>query len=272
MPSVHERIGVALDLLTQGVYPYFEREMKLVYHDAWQDVARSSLRTERNSHGGEPPAIHWDAQAILSVMWDQWNAVFRQRLGLTERSLVGEIREFRNRWAHQTPFTEDDVYRLFDSVQRLLLAVDAEQAALDADTHKWDILREKLGRKLDDEIEQSQRSRTRIMDVALYSLCAVSISAAAFTMFGDRHLAGTVIFCGFVLFTFGYFIHQRLTWTVPVFGVHECRKCRKVIYTEVCPYCDPPVRPSSSILRGKSVQRLPEIREPAASTANRNPA
>lgn len=266
MPSAHERISVALDLLTQGTYPYFEREMQLVYHDAWQDVARSSLRGERGPQV-VPSPIHWDAHAILSVMWDQWNAVFRQRLGLTERSLVGEIREFRNRWAHQTPFSEDDVYRVFDSVQRLLIAVHAEEAALEADTHKWDLLREKLGRKLDDEIEQSQRSRIRIMDVTLYCVCAVSMCAAAITMFGQRHIAGTVIFCAFAVFTFGYFIYQRLTWSAPVFGVHECPKCRKVIYTEVCPYCDPPVRPSSSILRGRSSPRLPEVHGSTA-TAN----
>lgn len=262
MPTAHERIGVALDLLTQGIFPYFEREMQLVFHDAWQDVARAGLRTERNPHVGDPPPIHWDAHAILSVMWDQWNAVFRQRLGLTERSLVGEIREFRNRWAHQSPFTEDDAYRVLDSVQRLLLAVDAETEANDAETYKWDVLREKLGRKLNEEIDQSQRSRTRMIDVGLYSACAVSICAAFFTMFSERHFSGTLIFSAFVLFTFGYFIYQRLTRIVPVFGVHECHKCRKVIYTEVCPYCDPAVRPSSSVLRSSSL-KLPEIREPA---------
>lgn len=267
MPSAHERIGIALDLLTQGVYPYFEREMQLVFHDAWEDVARTSLRTERNPHAVNPQPIRWDAHAMLSVMWDQWNSVFRQRLGITERSLVGEIREFRNRWAHQTVFSDDDCYRVFDSVQRLLVAIEADDAAADAETHKWDILREKLGKKLNDEISQSQRSRTRMMDVALYTSCAVSICAAAMTMFAQRHLAGTLIFSSFVLFTFSYFIYQRLRSVVPVIGVHECHKCRKIVYTEVCPYCDPAVRPSSSILRTGSSLRLPKLPDAAAATA-----
>lgn len=263
MPSAHEHIGAALDLLTKGLYPYFEGEMKMVFHDAWQDVARTSLRSERNVYAVDSPPIHWDAHAILSVMWDQWNAVFRQHLSLTERSLVGELKEFRNRWAHQTSFTEDDAYRVCDSVQRLLLAVNADEAALDVDHHKWDILRDKLGQKLNDEIARSQASRTRMMDVALYSSCGLSICAAALTMFGQRHFSGSLIFSAFVLFAFGYFIYQRITRSVPVFGVHECHKCRKVIYTEVCPYCDPAVRPSSSVLRNSSTLTLPPIRETA---------
>jgi hypothetical protein len=33
-------------------------------------------------------------------MWDQWNVVFRKTLGNAERSLVSELRDARNRWAH----------------------------------------------------------------------------------------------------------------------------------------------------------------------------
>lgn len=264
MPNAHERIGVALDCLTQGLYPYFKREMQVMYGDGWQDAARSSLRTERNPHTIDSPPVHWDAHAILSAMWDQWNAVFRQELSLTERSLVGELREFRNRWAHQTPFTDDDAYRVLDSVQRLLLAVGAQEVAMEVDTHKWDVLREKLGRKLNAEIEQSARSRTRVVDVMLYLACALSMCAASITMFREQHFSGTLIFSGFVLFTFAYFIYQRLTRVVPVFGVHECLKCRKVVYTEVCPYCDPAVRPSSSVIRSSSL-KLPAIRDAARS-------
>ena len=62
-------------------------------------------------------------------MWFQWNEVFRGTLGNVERSLLGELREARNRWAHQQPFSSDDAYRALDSVARLLTAVSAEEAA-----------------------------------------------------------------------------------------------------------------------------------------------
>jgi predicted AAA+ superfamily ATPase len=57
-----------------------------------------------------------------------WNDVFRKTLGPAERGLVGEVRGYRNRWAHQEPFSGDDTDRALDSVARLLTAVSASQA------------------------------------------------------------------------------------------------------------------------------------------------
>ncbi len=262
MPSAHERVGIALELLTNGTYPFFEREMKYVYRDSWQQVARSSLRTERMSPATDPSAVHWDALAILSVMWDQWNAVFRPHLSLTERSLVGELREFRNKWAHQTPFTDDDAYRVCDSAQRLLKSVGAETEVEQIESQKWDLMREMLGKRLNQEIARSQASGRRILDVALYCACACAMCSAAASVSGEKNFTATLVFSAFVLFTFAYMIYQRLTRRVPMFGIHECPKCRKVVYTKVCPYCDPAVRPTSAVLRTSSL-RLPELHSPS---------
>lgn len=61
-------------------------------------------------------------------MWDAWNDVLGRTLGRAGRSLVQELRNMRNRWAHQDPFTGDDAYRALDSVHRLLLAISSTQA------------------------------------------------------------------------------------------------------------------------------------------------
>jgi hypothetical protein len=61
-------------------------------------------------------------------MWETWNEVFRKTLGFADRSLVSEIRDWRNKWAHQAPFSSDDAYRALDSAGRLLSAVSATQA------------------------------------------------------------------------------------------------------------------------------------------------
>jgi len=61
-------------------------------------------------------------------MWNQWNQVFRKILGQAERTLVSELRDVRNKWAHQQPFSSDDADRALDSVERLLTAVSAPQA------------------------------------------------------------------------------------------------------------------------------------------------
>ena len=62
-------------------------------------------------------------------MWETWNDVFRDILGATERSMVNELRGWRNKWAHQESFSSDDADRALDSVERLLTAVSAPQAA-----------------------------------------------------------------------------------------------------------------------------------------------
>src|SRR5690606_32125041 len=49
-------------------------------------------------------------------------------LGRAERSLVQELRDWRNKWAHQDRFTSDDVDRALDSAARLLTAISAPQA------------------------------------------------------------------------------------------------------------------------------------------------
>src|SRR4030095_1517635 len=69
-----------------------------------------------------------DAASLLAVMWNQWNVVFRKTLGQAERTLVSELRDVRNKWAHQHPFSSDDTDRALDSVARLLTAVSAPQA------------------------------------------------------------------------------------------------------------------------------------------------
>ena len=70
----------------------------------------------------------WDAAALLKLMWDTWNDVFRDTLGHTERSIVSELRDWRNKWAHQERFSSDDADRALDSAERLLAAVSASEA------------------------------------------------------------------------------------------------------------------------------------------------
>src|SRR5687767_7560352 len=92
--SNRDRVARGLELLSQGVYPFLEREMKSKLGERWQDAARDAMRDTTRK-------INWnDPQVLLSVLWDQWNAVFRDVLGPAERSLVSELRDWRNRWAH----------------------------------------------------------------------------------------------------------------------------------------------------------------------------
>src|SRR5437667_5980932 len=121
-----ERVGKALDLLKAGLGPFVEREFKNLYGDQALAEAQKLMMAERLDASW--PFGAWDAAVLLRLMWEAWNNVFRRILGQAERTLVSELREVRNRWAHQNPFSTDDAYRALDSAGRLLTAVSAPQS------------------------------------------------------------------------------------------------------------------------------------------------
>jgi len=136
--SNSQRVGDALQLLSKGLAPFVERELKLAYGDDWVVAV---LEADPNSHQGSAQTASLDdVQFLLKTMWNMWNSVFRKVLGQDERTLVSELRAARNRWAHQKPFSTDRTYRVLDSVQLLLTAVSAEEAD-ELDERKQELLR-----------------------------------------------------------------------------------------------------------------------------------
>src|SRR3990172_12143640 len=124
----HERVGKVLDLLNAGLGRFAEGEMHAVHGEQWVEAARSAIREDRSSPKQKGAGFNWDTQALLTLVWEQWNGVFSKTLGRAERTLVSELRDIRNKWAHQEAFSTDDAYRALDSTARLLTAVSAPQA------------------------------------------------------------------------------------------------------------------------------------------------
>ncbi|MCB1048379.1 MAG: AAA+ family ATPase, partial [Calditrichaeota bacterium] len=122
-----DRVTKGLDLLRLGLGPFVERELNTA-------VKAGSLSKQAIGYLTDDPKLknrpidEWDSQALLKAMWDTWNDVSARILGQTERSLVQEVRNWRNKWAHQEPLTSDDTDRALDSMARLLTAVSAPQA------------------------------------------------------------------------------------------------------------------------------------------------
>ncbi|MCX6842110.1 MAG: Swt1 family HEPN domain-containing protein [candidate division WOR-3 bacterium] len=148
--SNHQRVGAALDLLNAGLVSFVERELKTALGEAWIEAVKDSLHQDQFPKKGK--GVKWDTQALLMVMWDQWNSVFRRVLGQSERTLLSELRDVRNKWAHQDAFTYDDAYRALDSIARLLQAVSAEQAT-EVERQRDEVLRVKF--------DEQRRSATR---------------------------------------------------------------------------------------------------------------
>ena len=156
----HERVGKALELLKAGLGPFVGREIKAA-------IETNSISMDKVRAFAEDPILgkksieDWDASGLLKLMWDTWNEVFKRTLGFSERSLVSEIRDWRNKWAHQEPFSSDDVYRALDSVGRLLTAVSAHQAD-EVEKAKMELLRVRFD-------EQARGEKRKSSSIAIES-------------------------------------------------------------------------------------------------------
>ena len=156
----HERVGKSLELVKAGLGPFVEREVKAA-------VAANALSMAKVRGFVEDPMLanksigEWDAAALLKLMWETWNEVFRKTLGFADRSLVSEIRDWRNRWAHQEPITGDDAYRALDSAGRLLASVSAPQAD-EVDKMKMELLRVRFD-------EQTRSEKRKSAGIAIES-------------------------------------------------------------------------------------------------------
>ncbi|MBM3538841.1 MAG: ATP-binding protein, partial [Alphaproteobacteria bacterium] len=104
------------------------RELKSEYKQQWFAELREALSPQQMTFFPSEAKAQWDVASILTVLKNTWKEVFRKTLGQAERSLVSELIEARNRWAHQKPFTSDDTERTLDSAARMLTAVSAPQA------------------------------------------------------------------------------------------------------------------------------------------------
>ncbi len=153
--SNFERIGKAMEVLKAGLAPFVEREFKNLHKSKAIEEARRYLGDDRLLE--KKPLADWDAGVLLRLMWEAWNTVFKMTLGQAERTLVSELRDARNKWAHQQPFSTDDAYRVLDSVGRLLTAVSAPEAD-EIEKMKMELLR----LRFDEQVRTEKRKSSAI--------------------------------------------------------------------------------------------------------------
>lgn len=148
----HDRVGKAMELLRQGLGPFVDREMENTFGTRAHDAALRLVGDDKHLAKLRPG--EWDAAAQLKLMWEGWNEVFRKILGPAERSFVNELRDVRNRWAHQRNFSSDDAYRALDTAGRLLAAVSAPQSD-DVEKLKTELLRVRFDEQMRGERRKS---------------------------------------------------------------------------------------------------------------------
>lgn len=224
-------VGRCLDSLSQGLRPYVQKCLERQFGEEWESTAveESSLRRPPQS-----PQMHWDSHLLLTMMWDHWNAAFRHQLGHRERSLVSELREFRNLWAHQGDFSFDDTYRCLDSIERLLDACGCPESA-EVHELKRELMFEEYSRGITERIVETKARRKRISTITVYMSCSIALSFALVPLF-PTHGWWVVVPMNLMFLILSYHVWKEKTIVV---GPHDCLDCGRIIYTSNCPYCHP---------------------------------
>ena len=156
-----ERVGRALDILKEGLYPFVEREMRSAYNEHWSNHALSHLYEDRNLKRTTAERLQQDVTDLINVFFGEWHNVFKKTLGSAERNLVGELKTIRNDWAHGKNFSTDDAYRALDSTARLLSSISAPQADT-VEKQKQELLRLRFE-------EQARHEKRKATNVAIES-------------------------------------------------------------------------------------------------------
>ncbi len=138
--SNRDRVGRAFEVLATGLGPYVDRRMR-AYSRSGKDWLREFLASTSPPVRGE--ASLQDPAFLLRVMADAWDRAFAAELRRSDRNLVFELRDVRNRWAHNEAFSVDAAYRALDSVELLLTAADAREAT-EVGTAKAELMRLKF--------------------------------------------------------------------------------------------------------------------------------
>ncbi|MCY3562206.1 MAG: DUF499 domain-containing protein [bacterium] len=147
--SNSERVGRALDLLRDGLAPKCAVTWEGFYGAQWLEVVNSRLHSPEQN-----PRVS-DVALLFKGLKATWGEVFGHGFTPAVRSLVFELAEVRNRWAHQETLSSDDTARALDSMERVLEAFGNA-----AERRKIRELRRDLMRQMFEEESRAERRRT----------------------------------------------------------------------------------------------------------------
>lgn len=124
--SNRDRVQKGFEILAEGLEPFVDQKMGAAAPDGdW--ISLLEARDERKN-GVRKSYDRYDPAVLLRCITEEWR-VFSRSLSRAQQSFASELRETRNRWAHNAKFSSDDTYRALDTMERLLQAVGATKQA-----------------------------------------------------------------------------------------------------------------------------------------------
>ena len=134
-----ERVGKAFDLLSEGLRDEVDEVMTRVYDTA--DWPEAWARADAQRRGGPQRTLtKHDVQVQLRAITEE-GYHFKDVLSRAQQGFASELRETRNHWAHNEPFSSDDTSRALDTIERLLQAVGSVDSANDVRKIRLDLQR-----------------------------------------------------------------------------------------------------------------------------------
>nr|WP_317270883.1 ribonuclease III [Arthrospira sp. PLM2.Bin9] len=147
MISNKERIGDALELLAEGLYPQFKEQMRKTFLDQWQEEAQKSVKEYKNMKKRElEERLSQDIGALLQVISRKWGKAFEdhENLDNQHKGIVLELIQLRNNWAHGNEFSNRDTERAIDNMVLLLTAFKADKSIINQLSQHQDTMLTKI--------------------------------------------------------------------------------------------------------------------------------
>jgi len=124
--SNRDRVQKGFEFLADGLGPFVDQKMGAAAPEGdWIGLLESRDEAKNGVHKSYDKN---DPAVLLRCITDDWR-VFHRSLSRAQQSLASELRDTRNRWAHNDKFSADDTYRALDTIERLLQAVNATEQA-----------------------------------------------------------------------------------------------------------------------------------------------
>lgn len=150
-----DRVGKAFDLLSEGLLDVVDEVMTAAYGTSDWPVKWAAEDAQRRGGPLRTLTKH-DVQVQLRAITEQ-GYHFKEVLSRAQQGFASELRETRNLWAHNEPFSSDDAARALDTIERLLHAIGSVDSA--EDVRK---LRVDLQRTVFEDQTRKQVKRTKV--------------------------------------------------------------------------------------------------------------
>ncbi len=137
MPDNRQLVRESLDALKSPLRKYAEEKLQKTYGPTWQDRV-TEWRDARRRPSRDEPDVGPDTAALLSVVINHWGA-FRGSLDQLAFGRIRELKDVRNRWAHEEPFGVDETFRAIDTTQLVLWAIGEKTLSRDLNRLKAEL-------------------------------------------------------------------------------------------------------------------------------------